>query len=68
MYFRTDKLNEVVDGIARFYMATLAVDVQLDRIVTDALQQDHLSDDFLGQLLVDFTGDDNRTGFQQFLL
>ena len=68
VHFRTDKLNEVVDGVARFHVAALAVDVQLDRIVADALQQDHLSDDFLGQLLVNLSGDDNRTGFQQFLL
>ena len=68
MHFRTDKLNEVVDGVARFYVAALTVDVQLDRIVADALQQDHLSDDLLGQLLVNLSGDDNRTGFQQFLL
>ena len=68
VHFRADEFDEVVDGIARFHVAALAVDVQLDRIVTDALQQDHLGDDLLRQLLVDLTGDNNRTRLQQFLL
>ena len=68
VHFRTDEFDKVVDGVTRFHVAALAVDIQLDRIVADALQQDHLGDHLLRQLLVDLPGDHNRTGFQQFLL
>ncbi|MND84326.1 hypothetical protein D3C80_762170 [compost metagenome] len=61
MHVRADKFDEVVDGVARFNVAALAVDVELDRIVADALQQDHLGDHFFRQRLVNFAGNNNRT-------
>ncbi|MNL78466.1 hypothetical protein D3C87_2048590 [compost metagenome] len=53
-----------MDGITRFHVTALAIDVQLDRIVAHALQQDQLSDHFFRQRLVDFAGNNNRAGLE----
>lgn len=55
MHIRFYKFYEVMNSVARFYMTTLSVNIQSNRVMTDTLQKHYLGDNFFSQNLVNFS-------------